>query len=182
MTVSYNSRAAPCQTDRRRRPVDIPVLMADIYHDGVCAIGKSSNHRDHAVSSPSFVGSPGSTLWYFIPSAALMGRPARPADRDAAAVALESYLVRRIVCWERYARLQRCDAEPAASDQALDSCAPAAPAIAKALAEQSAEAYRWPDDEKFRNAWVHNASTAATGGACGDDAAGVGRVLSTRGD
>ncbi len=86
---------------------------------------------------------------------ALMGRPGSDqADRDAAAVALESYLVRRIVCWGQtrgYGEVMRA---LLAAIAAIDSAAPAAQAVAKALADQTAEATQWPDDQKFRNAWV----------------------------
>jgi hypothetical protein len=136
---------------------DIPALMADIYHDGL---------RYREIEEP--VGSTRFHIFLrrlasidivvFHPVLlALMGRTGSDtADRDAAAIALESYLVRRIVCWEQTRGYNDVMRSLLLAIKALDPMAPAAPAITKALAEQSAEAYRWPDDGKFRGSWVAN--------------------------
>ena len=84
----------------------------------------------------------------------LMGRPGSDdADRNEAGVALESYLVRRVVCGYQtrgygtlaISLLDRVAAVPA--DQ------PAAPAIIAALTEATGSD-RWPDDEAFRAEWA----------------------------
>lgn len=84
---------------------------------------------------------------------AIMGRPGSDdADRGEVGVALESYLVRRVVCGYQtrgygtlaISLLDRVAAVPA--DE------PAAPAIVAALAE-AAGSDRWPDDEAFRSEW-----------------------------
>jgi hypothetical protein len=76
------------------------------------------------------------------------------ADRDAAAVALESYLVRRIICWADTRGYNDVMLSLLAALATLDPSAPAAHAITKALVEQSAEAYRWADDDRVRKAWT----------------------------
>jgi len=134
---------------------NVPALMADIHHDGL---------RYREIEQPT-----GSTRFHtflrrlarinivvFHPVLlALMGRSGSDqADRDAAAVALESYLVRRIICWADTRGYNDVMLSLLAALADLDSGVPAAPAIAKALAEQSAEAYRWPDDGHVRRAWV----------------------------
>jgi len=134
---------------------DVPALMADIYHDGL---------RYREIDQPT-----GTTRFHtflrrlakigvvvFHPVLlALMGRPGSDAaDCDAAAIALESYLVRRIVCWDETRAYNDVMLSLLTAIAAVDSGAPAAPAIVKALAEQSAPAYRWPDDDRFRKAWV----------------------------
>jgi hypothetical protein len=62
--------------------------------------------------------------------------------------------VRRIICWADTRGYNDVMLSLLAALADLDSGVPAAPAIAKALAEQSAEAYRWPDDGHVRRAWV----------------------------
>lgn len=83
----------------------------------------------------------------------LMGRPGSDdADRDKVGVALESYLVRRVVCGFQtrgygtlaLLLLDRLAAVPA--DQ------PASPAIIAALRDATGSD-RWPDDETFRAEW-----------------------------
>jgi hypothetical protein len=86
---------------------------------------------------------------------ALMGRHGSDqTDLDACAIALESFLVRRIVCWEQTRAYNDVMLSLLSAIAAVEPEKPAAPAIVKALTDQSAEAYRWPDDEKFRKAWV----------------------------
>lgn len=136
---------------------DVPALMADIYHDGL---------RYREIDQPT-----GSTRFHtflrrltrmniviFHPVLlALMGRTGSDdADRDAAAIALESYLVRRIVCWADTRGYNDVMLSLLMALDTLGPGAPAAPVITKALAEQSAEAYRWPDDNRFRKAWTSN--------------------------
>jgi hypothetical protein len=84
---------------------------------------------------------------------ALMGRAGSDAaDRDAAGLALESYLVRRVVCGYQtrgYGTLALALLERVA---AVPADAPAAPAIAEALA-QATGSDGWPDDATFRGEW-----------------------------
>ena len=135
----------------------IPELMADIYHDGLRyreIDQPTGNTRFHTfLRRLAWMG-----IVVFHPVLmALMGRPGSDdADRDAAAIALESYLVRRIVCWSETRGYNDVMLSLLAALDRLDPGAPAAPAIARALAEQSAEAYRWPDDNRFRKTWTSN--------------------------
>lgn len=83
----------------------------------------------------------------------LMGRPGSDdADRDAAGVALESYLVRRVVCGYQtrgYGTLALTLLDRVA---AVPADHPAAPAILEALGE-STGSDRWPDDAAFQAEW-----------------------------
>lgn len=85
---------------------------------------------------------------------ALMGRPGSDdVDRDAAGVALESYLVRRMVCGYQtrgYGKLALSLLDRIAS---LASDAPAASALVEALRAPSEGADRWPDDQAFKADW-----------------------------
>lgn len=150
--------AAPRQVDGKPPvPCDLPALMADMHADG---------KRYREIEQPS-----GKTRFdtflrrlammdivVFHPVLlALMGRPgSNQADRDAAAVALESYLVRRIVCWEQTRGYATVMLDLLNAISALDPAVPAAPNLIHRLANQSAEAYRWPDDEKFKRSWTNN--------------------------
>jgi hypothetical protein len=144
---------------RHAAPVvcDVPGLMADIYEDG---------QRYREIEQPA-----GSTRFHtflrrlakmdvvvFHPVLlALMGRiGSDQADRNAAVVALESYLVRRIVCWEQTRGYNDVMRSLLTAIAALDPAEPACLAIQNALVGQTAEAYRWPTDEEFRNAWISN--------------------------
>lgn len=83
----------------------------------------------------------------------LMGRAGSDAaDRDAAGVALESYLVRRVVCGYQtrgYGTLAITLLDRVA---AVAEGQPAAPAILQALGE-STGSDRWPDDAAFQAEW-----------------------------
>ncbi len=84
----------------------------------------------------------------------LMGRPgSNSADRDAAAVILESYIVRRVICWEEtraYSTLvlDLLNALATAGDDA-----PAAPALLATLGAFTSGPNRWPDNERFKDSW-----------------------------
>jgi len=76
-----------------------------------------------------------------------------PADRDASAVILESFLVRRTICWEEtrgYGTLAIDLLQALAAEGGL---APAAPTLLAKLATFADGPNRWPDDERFRAAW-----------------------------
>jgi hypothetical protein len=136
---------------------DVAALMADIYHDG---------ERYREIEQPT-----GSTRFdIFLRRLAkigiavfhpvlltLMGRTGSDSgDRDASAVALESYLVRRIVCSAETRGYNEVMLNLLTAIDELEPAAPAAKTIEKTLAGQSAQAYHWPDDEKFRTAWISN--------------------------
>jgi hypothetical protein len=88
---------------------------------------------------------------------ALMGRPGSDnSDRDAAATALESYLVRRIVCWEDTRAYNEVMLNILSAIENLDAEKPAAPTVIDVLAKQSSQKYSWPDNNKFRTAWLSN--------------------------
>jgi hypothetical protein len=86
---------------------------------------------------------------------AVMGRPgSNDSDRDNIALALESYLVRRMIC-----NLQTRGYGGLALDlldvlAAVPADQPAAPAIAKALDQSSLSTLQWPDDELFKREWL----------------------------
>jgi hypothetical protein len=83
----------------------------------------------------------------------LMGRPGSDnADRDEAGIALESYLVRRVVCGYQtrgYATLALTLLDQIA---AVDADQPVAPSIIAALTDATGSD-RWPDDDAFRVEW-----------------------------
>jgi hypothetical protein len=151
----FLQHVAPRHAEPGTPPCDIPALMADIQRDGVryreIETPTGTRRFDTFLRRLAAVD-----IVVFHPVLlALMGRPGSDqAERDAAAVALESYLVRRIVCWGQtrgYGEVMRALLVAIA---AIDPTAPAAHAVATALAHQTAEANQWPDDQKFRNAWV----------------------------
>jgi hypothetical protein len=133
---------------------DLVALMSDIHTDGHRfreinhTTGQSRFHRflarlaklDFAAFHPLLLE--------------LMCRPGSSnADRDAAAIVLESYLVRRTICWEEtraYATLaiDLLKALATAGPQAA-----AAPVLAATLGGLTAGPNRWPDDERFRAQW-----------------------------
>jgi hypothetical protein len=150
--------AAPYEADGKP-PIacDLPALMADIHGDGKRyreidePTGQSRFHTflrrlamiDIAVFHPLLL--------------MLMGRPGSDqADRDAAAEALESYLVRRIVCWEQTRAYALVMLDLLKAISALDPSVPAAPTLIDWLATKPPEAYRWPDDAKFQRSWTNN--------------------------
>lgn len=85
----------------------------------------------------------------------VMGRPGSDdADRDLFAVAMESYLLRRMVCGMQtrgYGTLALHLLEAVA---ALPADQPAAPTIISALAASPEGADGWPTDDQFRAEWV----------------------------
>jgi hypothetical protein len=148
--------AEPRETEARTG-CDLPGLMADIYKDG-CRYREieqpiGSSRFDTFLRRLASVG-----IVVFHPVLlALMGRPGSDAsDRDGAAISLESYLVRRIVCWDETRGYNDVMLGILSAISKLTSNAPAATTITKELSSQSAEAYQWPDDTKFRNAWMSN--------------------------
>ena len=150
----FLQHAAPRHADGSDGPpCNIPALMSDIHRDGLCY-----REIEHPTGSTRFdtflrrLSQIGIVVSYPV-LLALMGRQGSDqTDRDAAAVVRESYLVRRIVCWGETRAYNAVMQSLLAAISKIDVSAPAAPAIAKAFAEQSAEAYRWPDDDKFKNA------------------------------
>lgn len=86
---------------------------------------------------------------------AVMGRPGTDAgDRDKIALALESYLVRRMVC-----NLQTRGYGGLALDlldvlAAVPENEPASPAVIKALNPPGHSAMQWPDDDLFQHEWT----------------------------
>jgi hypothetical protein len=84
----------------------------------------------------------------------LMGRPGSDdEDRDATGLILESYLVRRMICGYQtrgYGTLALALLDRIAQ---LPKEAPAAPALAAALAASAESSDRWPDDQAFLADW-----------------------------
>lgn len=84
----------------------------------------------------------------------IMGRPGSDdADRDLCAEALESYLVRRVVCGMQTRGYGTLALNLLKAVKALPADVPAAPALIGALAA-SEGADRWPDDNSFKLDWV----------------------------
>lgn len=154
----FLQHAAPRQEDGLDGlPCNIPALMADVHRDGLCY--RQIENPTGTARFDTFLRrlAPMGIVVFHPVLLALMGRTGSgQTDLDAAAVILESYLVRRIVCWAETRAYAVVMQSLLAAITAIDPSAPAAPAITKALVEQSAEAYRWPDDNKFRNAWLTN--------------------------
>ena len=85
---------------------------------------------------------------------ALMGRDASDeADRVAAAEAIESYLVRRMVCGYQTRGYGALVLRLLKAMRNADNDGPVAPAIAAELATAVGGADSWPDDEEFRTQW-----------------------------
>lgn len=133
---------------------NLPALMADIHTDG---------HRFREINAPTgktrfdkFLRRLGSLDFAaFHPLLLeLMGRPgSTPADRDAAAVILESYLVRRVICWEEARAYSSLAIDLLKALAAAGPEAPAAPTLLAALSAHPTGPNRWPDNERFRDQW-----------------------------
>jgi Protein of unknown function DUF262/Protein of unknown function (DUF1524) len=84
----------------------------------------------------------------------LMGRSgSSPSDRDAAAVILESYLVRRVICWDETRAYSTLVLELLNALHHVGPDAPAAPVLLATLAGFKQGPNQWPDDERFRDQW-----------------------------
>lgn len=153
----FLQHVAPRQIDPAPPPCPIPALMADIHDDA---------RRYREIETP-----PGTTRFdtflrrlaamdivVFHPVLlAMMGRPGSDqADRDAAAVTLESYLVRRIVCWEQTRGYGEVMRGLLTAIGGVDPNLPVAPVLAATLGGYGAGASRWPDDKRFRSSWASN--------------------------
>ena len=136
---------------------DLPALMADIQTDG---------HRFREINAPvgktrfdTFLRRLGALDFAaFHPLLLeLMGRPGSSlADRDAASVVLESYLVRRVICWSETRAYATLVLDLLKALAASGAGSPAAPTLAAALAAHSDGPNVWPDDERFRRAWCEH--------------------------
>lgn len=139
------------------QPCDVKGLMQDIHADGLCY--RRIEEPTGATRFDTFVRRLAELdVIVFHPLLlALMRRPgSNAADRDATAVALESYLVRRVICWEQTRGYGALALNLLEALHEVDASAPAAPAIVAALSGSSSEALVWPDDEKFKDAWCTN--------------------------
>lgn len=79
-----------------------------------------------------------------------------PADRNAAAVILESFLVRRTICWEETRGYGTLAIDLLQALAAAGESAPAAPTLLAKLATFADGPNRWPDDERFMDAWCRH--------------------------
>lgn len=85
----------------------------------------------------------------------LMGRPGSDdEDRDLAGRALESYLVRRVVCGYQTRGYGTLALSLLSKVAALPPESVAAPTLIAALAEDPTGPDRWPDDATFKAEWV----------------------------
>lgn len=133
---------------------NLPALMADIHTDG---------HRFREINAPvgktrfdTFLRRLGRLDFVaFHPLLLeLMGRPgSTPEDRDAAALILESYLVRRVICWEETRAYSKLVLDLLRALIAAEPTAPAAPTLLATLAAHESGPNRWPDDDRFRDQW-----------------------------
>jgi hypothetical protein len=149
---------APRQSDGSHSPpCNIPALMAEIHRDGQCY--RQIEQPTGTTRFDTFLRrlTPLGIVVFHPVLLALMGRHGSDqTDRDAAAVALESYLVRRIVCLEETRGYAAVMLSLLTAISKIDTSAPAAPTIIDVLLGQSAEAYQWPDEKKFKNSWMNN--------------------------
>jgi hypothetical protein len=84
----------------------------------------------------------------------LMGRKgANREDLDNVAVILESYLVRRVICWDETRAYGLLAIELLKALATVDPSSPAAPVLLATLADYQAGPNRWPDNERFREQW-----------------------------
>jgi hypothetical protein len=74
-------------------------------------------------------------------------------DRDASAVILESFLVRRTICWEETRGYGNLVIDLLQALAAEGERAPAAPTLLAKLVTLADGPNRWPNDERFRDAW-----------------------------
>ena len=133
---------------------NLPALMADIHTDG---------HRFREINTPSgktrfdtFLRRLGSLdFGAFHPLLLeVMGRPgSSPADRDAVAVILESYLVRRVICWEETRAYNTLVLDLLKGLVAVKPDTPAAPTLLAMLAAHTSGPNRWPDNDRFCDFW-----------------------------
>lgn len=133
---------------------NLPALMADIHMDG---------HRFREINAPTgttrfdtFLRRLGSLDFAaFHPLLLeLMGRPgSTPADRDAAAVILESYLVRRVICWDETRGYGKLAIDLLGALHVAGAAVPAAPVLRDALAAFGRGPNVWPENERFREKW-----------------------------
>lgn len=85
---------------------------------------------------------------------ALMGRPGSDeADRTVAADAIESYLVRRMVCGYQTRGYGALTLRLLKAMRAVPDDAPVAPGITAELSETVSGAESWPGDDEFRTQW-----------------------------
>lgn len=133
---------------------NLPALMADIHTDG---------HRFREISMPTgktrfdtFLRRLGSLDFAaFHPLLLeLMARAgSTPLDRDMTAMILESYLVRRVICWEETRAYSKLALDLLNALAAAGSETPAAPTVLATLAASTSGPNRWPDNDRFRDDW-----------------------------
>lgn len=86
---------------------------------------------------------------------ALMGRPGSDAaDLDAAAIAIESYLVRRMVCGYQTRSYGTLALSLLKIIAATPTAGPAGPALQEHLRVSATGSEAWPDDDMFRSEWL----------------------------
>ncbi len=133
---------------------DLRALMADIHADG---------HRFREIDAPTGktrfdtflrrLGALDFTAFHPL-LLELMSRPgSSPADRDAAATVLESYLVRRVICWGETRAYATLVLDLLKALAAAGPGAPAAPPLLAALAAHADGPNVWPDNDRFRDKW-----------------------------
>ena len=84
----------------------------------------------------------------------LMSRPgSTPADRDAVAVILESYIVRRVICWDETRAYSTLVIDLLEALATVGRNAPAAAPLLATLALPTTGPHRWPDNDRFRDQW-----------------------------
>lgn len=85
----------------------------------------------------------------------IMGRKGSNAlDRDKFSIALESYLVRRMVCGMQTRGYGSLVLDLLKQVSVLQADEPATPSIVTALSRSDSSAVVWPNDEKFKADWI----------------------------
>jgi uncharacterized protein with ParB-like and HNH nuclease domain len=145
---------ASTETHRNEGKVDVAALMNDIAQDAMrfrAIEAPQENSRFHAFLRRLKI----LDIVVFHPLILeLMGRAGSDdVDRDVAATALESYLIRRLVCGNQTRGYGSLNLTLLDQLSKLPTDAPAAPTIVKALSESGNNADQWPDDTTFLSDW-----------------------------
>jgi hypothetical protein len=151
----FLSHAAPRARNGDTPPqCDVTALMEDIHVDGQCY--RTIDDPTGATRFDTFLRRLAKldvVVFYPLLMALMRRQGSDTADRDAAAVALESYLVRRVICAEQTRGYGTYVLTLLEALHAVPASKPAAPAIVAALSDTSSETFIWPDDAKFKDAW-----------------------------
>lgn len=134
--------------------MNLQVLMADINTDG---------HRFQRIEAPTGktrfdvflrrIGSLDFAAFHPLLLELMNRAGSSPSDCDTAAVIMESYLVRRVICWDETRAYSTLVLELLNALHDAGPEAPAAPVLLATLGGFMRGPNQWPDDERFRDQW-----------------------------